>query len=85
VVICRSCQLAAALVLTRPLARGRRDRTAAERQRGAAVLAGRALPPGWAGKACALDQGLRAARGDLMLFLDADTLPRPELARALAR
>jgi hypothetical protein len=36
-----------------------------------------------AGKACALNQ-LRAARGDLVLFLDAKTLPRPELARALA-
>jgi hypothetical protein len=33
------------------------DRTAAAGQRGAAVLAGRALPPGWAGKACALDHG----------------------------
>jgi cellulose synthase/poly-beta-1,6-N-acetylglucosamine synthase-like glycosyltransferase len=39
---------------------------------------------GWAGKACALDHGVRGARGDLVLFLDADTLPRPELARALA-
>jgi dolichol-phosphate mannosyltransferase len=60
------------------------NRTVAAGQSGAPVLAGRALAPGWAGKACALDQGLRAARGDLVLFLDADTLPRPELARALA-
>jgi cellulose synthase/poly-beta-1,6-N-acetylglucosamine synthase-like glycosyltransferase len=37
----------------------------------------RALPPGSAGKWWALDQGLRAARGDLVLFLDADNLPRP--------
>jgi glycosyltransferase involved in cell wall biosynthesis len=60
------------------------DRTAAAGQWAGAVLAGGALPPGWAGTACALDQGLRAARGDLVLFLDADTLPRPKLARALA-
>jgi dolichol-phosphate mannosyltransferase len=60
------------------------DPTAAAGQRGAAVLAGRALPPGWAGKAWARDQALRAARGDLVLFLDADTLPRPGLARAVA-
>jgi dolichol-phosphate mannosyltransferase len=86
-VICRSCQLAAPLTGDPDLAGiivvddEPSDRTAAAGQRGAAVLAARALPPGWAGKACALDQGLR---GDLVLFLDADTLPRPELARALA-
>jgi glycosyltransferase involved in cell wall biosynthesis len=62
----------------------RSDRTAAVGQHGAAVLAGRALPPCLAGKAWALDQGLRGARGDLVLFLDADTLPRPGLARAVA-
>jgi hypothetical protein len=108
VVICRSCQLATALVLTRPLARGRRSRppltspspnaersisavvpardeaAAVTEERGAAVLAGRALPPGWADNAWALHQGVRAARDDLVLFLDADTLPRPKLARALA-
>jgi hypothetical protein len=43
-----------------------------------------ALPPDWAGKAGPRGQGLRAARGDLLLFLDADTLARPELARTLA-
>jgi dolichol-phosphate mannosyltransferase len=54
------------------------DRIAAVgEEHGAAVLAGRALPPGSAGKWWALDQGLRAARGDLVLFLDADNLPRP--------
>jgi hypothetical protein len=56
----------------------------AEREIGTALPVGgvkarRALPPGWAGKACALD---RCVRDDLVLFLDADTLPRPELARA---
>ncbi|MET0205693.1 MAG: hypothetical protein ABW228_00830 [Thermoleophilaceae bacterium] len=48
------------------------------------MLAGSALPLGWAGRACALDQELCATRGDLLLFLDADTLPRTGLARALA-
>jgi dolichol-phosphate mannosyltransferase len=52
--------------------------------RGASVLRGEALPPGWAGKAWALEQGLGAARGDLVLFLDADARPRPGLGRALA-
>jgi dolichol-phosphate mannosyltransferase len=53
------------------------DRTAAVgEEHGAAGLAGRALPPGSAGKRWALDQGLRAARGDLVLLLDAKYLPR---------
>jgi dolichol-phosphate mannosyltransferase len=52
------------------------DRTAAVgEEHGAAGLAGRALPPGSAGKRWALDQGLRAARGDLVLLLDAKYLP----------
>jgi dolichol-phosphate mannosyltransferase len=136
VVIVRSCEHAASLLLMRPLARGRRwrppltsaspnaehsigavaparaqggrlagclapltcdpevaeitvgddepsDRTAAAGQYGVAALAGRAPPPGWAAKGCAHDQGRRAARGVLVLLLDADTLARPELARAL--
>jgi dolichol-phosphate mannosyltransferase len=60
------------------------DRTAdVAESYGARVLRGDALPPGWAGKAWALEQGLRAARGELVLFLDADARPRPSLARAL--
>ena len=57
------------------------DRTAAVgEEHGAAVLAGRALP-GSAVKWWALDQGLRAACGDLLLYLDANNLPRPAVTR----
>lgn len=60
------------------------DRTAdVARACGAAVLRGAPLPPGWAGKAWALEQGLRAARGDGVVFLDADVRPKPGLIRAL--
>jgi len=43
----------------------------------ACQLATRAPPPGSANKRWALDQGLSAARGDLVLFLDANNLPPP--------
>ena len=36
-------------------------------------LTGQDLPPGWTGKAWACHQLAQAARGDLLLFLDADT------------
>ena len=57
----------------------------AERARGlgATVVEGAALPEGWAGKAWALEQGLRAASGDWVVFLDADARPKPGLIRAL--
>ncbi len=42
-------------------------------------IAGEALPAGWYGKPWACVQGFRAARGDLVLFTDADTLHAPEL------
>jgi dolichol-phosphate mannosyltransferase len=51
---------------------------------GARVVAGEGLPEGWVGKAWALQQGLRVATGDVVVFLDADTQPRPGLLRALA-
>jgi len=51
---------------------------------GARVVAGEELPEGWVGKAWALQQGLRAATGDVVVFLDADTRPRAGLLRALA-
>jgi len=52
------------------------------------LVRGEELPPGWFGKSWALVQGYRAARGELVLFVDADTWLHPELipraARALA-
>lgn len=41
------------------------------------VVAGEELPPGWFGKPWACYQGYRAARGDLLLFTDADTRHHP--------
>jgi dolichol-phosphate mannosyltransferase len=62
-----------------------RDRTAdVARAHGARVVKGAELPPGWVGKPWALQQGLEAARGDVVVALDADTRPRPGLAGALA-
>jgi dolichol-phosphate mannosyltransferase len=54
------------------------------REGGARVVAGAPLPDGWAGKPWALAQGARAARGDVLVFLDADTRPGPGLVRAMA-
>ncbi len=61
------------------------DRTAEiARQSGAVVLDLQPLPEGWRGKAWACHQGANAAKGDLLLFLDADTWFEPDgLARAL--
>lgn len=43
------------------------------------------LPAGWLGKTHALEQGARAATGDLLLFTDADVvLERTALSRAVA-
>jgi dolichol-phosphate mannosyltransferase len=62
------------------------DGTAALAARlGARVVAGAELPDGWAGKAWALQQGLEAAGGDWVVFLDADTRPRPGLVPALVQ
>jgi dolichol-phosphate mannosyltransferase len=50
---------------------------------GARVVTGAPLPSGWVGKQWALQQGLEAARSRWLVTLDADTRPRPGLARAL--
>ncbi len=50
----------------------------------ARVVAGAALPAGWTGKAWALQQGLEAATGEVVVFLDADARPVPGLLRELA-
>jgi dolichol-phosphate mannosyltransferase len=61
------------------------DATAAvARAHGARVVDGAEPPPGWVGKPWALQQGLDAATGDVVVALDADTRPRPGLAAALA-
>ncbi|MGA5757863.1 glycosyltransferase [Nonomuraea bangladeshensis] len=52
---------------------------------GATVVRGEPLPPGWVGKQWALRQGVAAARGDVVVTLDADTRPGPGLFGALAR
>lgn len=52
---------------------------------GARVIPARPLPQGWTGKAWACRQGADAARGDRLLFLDADTRLEPGgLARLAA-
>ena len=51
---------------------------------GARVLDAGPPPPGWVGKPWALQRGLEAATGEVVVSLDADTRPRPGLGRALA-
>lgn len=46
------------------------------------VVAGEALPPGWAGKPWAIHQGVQHARGSWLLFTDADTVHAADAARA---
>jgi 4,4'-diaponeurosporenoate glycosyltransferase len=55
-----------------------RDATAdVARAGGARVLPAGTPPPGWTGKAWACHTGAAATTGDLLLFLDADTVLRP--------
>ena len=53
-----------------------RSGEAADRLR---LVRGEELPEGWFGKPWAIAQGYRVARGDLLLFTDADTWHHPEL------
>jgi len=50
---------------------------------GARVVTAEPLPPGWTGKTWACWQGAHAADGDVLVLLDADTDPRPELLERL--
>jgi len=65
---------------------GSTDRTAElARQLGAKVISSQPVPEGWRGKTWACHQGAKAATGDLLLFVDADTWFEPNgLARALS-
>lgn len=47
------------------------------------VICGKPLPAGWAGKNWACQQLAEAARGDILLFTDADTIWAPEGLAAL--
>ena len=66
-----------------------RARTAAAGARHVRVVRGGGLPPGWRGKTHACHQLRRAARADVLLFVDADVTPTPlalrRTAGALAR
>src|SRR5207237_191997 len=46
-------------------------------------IAGEEPPPGWLGKPWALHQGSRRARGELLLFIDADIIYEPDALAAV--
>jgi len=51
---------------------------------GATVVVPPALPPGWAGKPHACHHGALRTSGDLLVFIDADVSPQPDLLDRLA-
>ena len=57
-------------------------RQVAEAARGVRLVLAPERPAGWAGKCWAAWQGARAARGEWLLFLDADALTEPACLRA---
>ncbi|MES9538922.1 glycosyltransferase [Actinomadura sp. NPDC000600] len=62
-----------------------RDGTARLAERlGATVVTGAPLPDGWVGKQWALHQGVQAAKGPIVVLLDADTRPKEGLCAELA-
>ena len=60
------------------------DTATIARDLGATVVDGEPLPEGWVGKIWALQQGISAATGDVVVTLDADTRPHPHLPHAAA-
>lgn len=63
---------------------GSRDETAALARAGGAVVVPAGAPPaGWTGKAWACGVGARSTGGELLLFLDADTMLAPAALRGL--
>lgn len=60
------------------------DTAVIARNHGATVISSEPLPDGWRGKTWACHQGARAATGELLCFIDADTWFAPDgLARML--
>lgn len=56
-----------------------------EHRRNLRVIKGKELPPGWNGKNWACHQLSQVARGEWLLFTDADTIHKPQsISRALA-
>ncbi|HYM11018.1 MAG TPA: glycosyltransferase, partial [Bryobacterales bacterium] len=58
---------------------------AADERENLRVIQGTAPPEGWRGKLWALEQGVRASRGEWLLFSDADVVYSPALLRDLMR
>jgi dolichol-phosphate mannosyltransferase len=66
---------------------GTRELVAAEMRRDSRVrlLTDPPLPSGWVGKVWALESGLHEARGEWVLGIDADTIPKPGMISAVVR